>query len=554
MTEHRPATLPAAAAGDRPTLVGRLGIVVLLVASLASCAADPATPRWQGRPPELWFYQGVNLTDEHIVERLAPIWKRARAAGYTRVVLEDGKFSRLADMNPSYFDNARRLHAFADSIGLQVIPTVFDIGRSNGTLSGDPSLAEGLPVEGAAFVVRGGIATLVPDPPVAFPDKPTGKDLEVGVLPHDAAIHDNLLRARWWYDVAVHPHRCYRISYAVRTLSFRGRPYVRVVAGDREIHDMKNMGVAHDQDWTTHDLVFNSLEHASVRVYFGLWHHSTGRIDFRDWRIEEVGPVNLLRRPGAPFRIWDERTGRTLVEGRDYAPVADTLLGRRPWVGQFEEWHDPPVIRTSLPDGTRLRASWHHASIVYDKQVSVCLSEPETFTRLADEARRMRELWGPGRYLMTFDEIRSLGTDSACVRTGLTSGQILARAARTCTQMLAHDTLYVWGDMFDPYQNAVKDYFLVQGDLAGSWEGLTPRVDVVNWDAPQAKAALRFFADHGHRQVIAGYYDGKPDDVQDWITAAAGVPGIEAVMYTTWQDRYDDLETFADRVRAATGP
>ena len=30
----------------------------------------------------------------------------------------------------------------------------------------------------------------------------------------------------------------------------------------------------------------------------------------------------------------------------------------------------------------------------------------------------------------------------------------------------------VWSDMFDPNHNAVDDYYLVNGTLAGSWEGL----------------------------------------------------------------------------------
>lgn len=554
---HGPTGAPRSGAAGRAAIVA-VSIVLVLVALgglwWARTSHDPGGAAWTGPPPELWFYQGVNLTDEHIVEHLAPVWKRARAAGYRRVLLADSKFGRLGDMNPSYFDNARRLCAFADSIGLAIVPALFQIGRSNPTLAGNPNLAEGLPVVGARFQVHAGVAQLVADPPVAFPERPAGHDWEVGVLAHDAAIHGNRLRARWWYDLTVHPYRCYRISAVIRSLSFHGRPFIRVVGDGVEIHQMKSLGVEHDQDWTEHDLVFNTLEHSKIRVYFGLWHHSRGRIDFRDWKIEEIGPVNVLRRAGAPFRLWDEASGRPLVEGRDYQPVADTLLGRRPWVGQFEEWHAPPVIRTSLPEGTWLRGSWQHAAIVYDRQVSLCLAEPETFARLEDEAKRVRALWGPGRYLMAFDEIRALGRDSSCVRTGLTPGQILAQAAHACASFLPHDTLYVWSDMFDPFHNAVRDYFLVAGDLAGSWKGLDSTVTVVNWNAARARPSLEFFASQGHHQVIAGYYDGKPRDVHDWIRAAGGVRGVEAIMYTTWNDHYDDLEVFADRVRAEAHP
>ena len=104
--------------------------------------------------------------------------------------------------------------------------------------------------------------------------------------------------------------------------------------------------------------------------------------------------------------------------------------------------------------------------------------------------------------------------------------------------------------MFDPGQNAIRDYFLVRGDLAGSWEGLGGPVGVVNWNAPGARASLEFFAGHGHRQVIAGYYDGPPGAIRDWLEAARGVRGIEAILYTTWENRYGDLEAFAQACRA----
>ena len=312
---------------------------------------------------------------------------------------------------------------------------------------------------------------------------------------------------------------------------------------------MKSAPVHGTRAWARCDLLFDSLDERSVRVSFGLSEACRGVVEWRDWSIEEAGPVNLVRRADAPFVLRERSTNRVLVEGVDYAPVVDSLLGRDPWRGQFSEWHAPPEIRVRRPDGTRLIAAWHHAAIVDGRQATCCLSEAGTFARLEDEARRMRALWGPGRYLMMFDEIRALGGDSACVRSGIPAGQILARAARRCSALLPGDTLYVWGDMFDPAQNAVRDYFLVRGDLAGSWEGLEPRVGVVNWNAPRSRESLRFFARRGHRQVIAGYYDGAPARIGGWLQSARSVNGVEAILYTTWRGRYDDLEAFARACR-----
>ena len=112
--------------------------------------------------------------------------------------------------------------------------------------------------------------------------------------------------------------------------------------------------------------------------------------------------------------------------------------------------------------------------------------------------------------------------------------------------------LFVWSDMFDPYHNAVPEYYLCNGSVAGSFQGLDKSVVVVNWNYGQRAQSLPFFAGRGHKQVLAGYYDGAPATIRAWINDAhaLGVP-VEGVMYTTWANNYADLETFA---QAAWGP
>jgi len=60
--------------------------------------------------------------------------------------------------------------------------------------------------------------------------------------------------------------------------------------------------------------------------------------------------------------------------------------------------------------------------------------------------------------------------------------------------------------------------------------------------------SLQWFANRGHRQIIAGYYDGRPDQISQWLESAKYTRGLTGVMYTTWQDKYSDLERFAQLV------
>ena len=159
---------------------------------------------------------------------------------------------------------------------------------------------------------------------------------------------------------------------------------------------------------------------------------------------------------------------------------------------------------------------------------------------------------------MSHDEIRVANWCMACQNRKLTPGQLLAENARQCTSILKsvnpQARIVVWSDMFDPHHNAVDNYYLVNGSLKGSWEGLGPDVMIANWNGGKARESLGFFAERGHHQVIAGYYDG--DDLtnfQQWDSAARTVRGVNGFMYTTWQAKYSLLEEYGNAVRAAQG-
>ena len=154
---------------------------------------------------------------------------------------------------------------------------------------------------------------------------------------------------------------------------------------------------------------------------------------------------------------------------------------------------------------------------------------------------------------MQHDEIRVLNWCAACLARNLTPGQLLADNARRCTQILAETspkaTVVIWSDMFDPNHNAVAGpYYLVNGSLAGSWEGLDPKVVIANWNGGKARPSLEFFSNRKHEQVIAGYYDGD-DNFSTWDKSAKGVKGVNGFMYTTWQKKFDDLERYAKLIR-----
>src|SRR5256885_1666975 len=172
----------------------------------------------------------------------------------------------------------------------------------------------------------------------------------------------------------------------------------------------------------------------------------------------------------------------------------------------------------------------------------ICPSEPKTIELLRDQARRMHSLWGAKGYMMSHDEIRVLNWCEACQKRHLDAGALLADNLRVCTKILREvnpqGKIYVWNDMFDPNHNAHNNYYLVRGDLSGSWEGLDNDVIIVDWHFGKRDQSMKFFADRGNKIIMAGYYDQDPGRVTQWLDSAKKVDGVIGVMYTTWQHKY----------------
>lgn len=534
------------------------GMRPLLLSLVLLCAAI-APSSLKGADYKLWLYVPTNLQVDQNVDKLDALFRRAKSAGYTTILLTDSKFGRLHDVTTSYFKNAERVKKIAADLGLEIVPAVFPVGYSNDILYQDPNLAEALPVKDALFVVKDGIAKLQPENPPSLPGgdfsdlkRWSWKDDEVTADNGTAKVGTFSGNARFNQKIKVQPFHQYHVSVRIKTQDFTGTPEIKAIG--KQLLNYANLGIKRTQDWTTHHAVFNSLENTDVNLYFGMWGGGKGTLWWDDAKIEEVGLQNLVRRPGAPLVVKKE-SGEILTEGKDFEPVRDPNMGNKPYNGEYSVWHEPPVIRTKLPDGNRLRVSYYHVVTIHDGQVMICPSEPKTMALLKDQAERLQKLWQPKAWMMSHDEIRVLNWCDACQKRHLDAGALLADNAKSCVKILRDLTpnarIYVWNDMFDPAHNAHDNYYLVRGNLAGSWEGLDKDVTIMNWHSGKAKVNVPWFSERGHKQVLAGYYDAPAERVQVWLDAAKGVKGIEGIMYTTWRQDYSQLEKFSELVKAS---
>lgn len=534
-----------------------------------------------------WVYVSTNLLVDEKVDEVVALMERARRAGYTGMVLSDWKFGKLPQMDRHYFDNVARVVAAGRRLHFDIIPTVFPIGYSSSILSQDVNLAAGLPVKRAPFVVRGGVARPVMPPKTvlrngdfeevrehrflgydfqdgvgrsSFADRRTVKHGRVSVrMEGIGRVDPEHGHCRLMQTLEVDPFQYYHVSVWVKTLNLANPAGAKILVLSDEVgsHNYLDLGVKPNQDWTQHHIVFNSLSAKKVRLYLGVWGGTTGTIWWDDLRLEPAGLVNVLRRDLCPLVVTNEEGTVTYQEGRDFEPVSDPRLGRKRWAGSYDAWHEPPLLKLTpnsrIREGQRLRLSYFHPILIYWGQIGCSLVDPKVFEIMRDQIRRMHQLFQAPGYFMAYDEIRVAGWEPTPDGRERTSGQRLAEHVRRALRMIRETApgakIYVWSDMFDPNHNARDRYYLVKGTLRGSWEGLDPEVVIVNWYHKKRDQSLRWFAQRGHKQIIAGYYDGGHQPVSTWLESASKVPGVIGIMYTTWRHNYDDLESFIQDVR-----
>jgi len=553
----------------------RLLCAVLLLAASASTVVAQAQPY-----PDRWVFVSRSLNKDQDVDDIRQIVRTASEHGLNGMLFSSGLDS-LDLQSPDYFRRLSEVKGFCTQYNVEIIPCIFSVGYGGGALAHDRNLAAGLLVNDALFVVKGQEANLVPDPPVqvvnggfeqhqndrfpgytfidgpgqiSFADTQVFKEGACSLRFSNPAAAGQWGHARVMQEVTVKPQRHYRISAWVKTQDLDPpRAFAIQVLTEKGTLAPRELSIPATTDWRQVAADFNSKDYDKVRVYIGMWGWKGGMLWIDDIRVEEVGFLNVIRRPGTPVSVKSE-DGKTLYEeGRDFARIEDP--GLRPW----DVWHQVPPLKllpnSRITDGQRLRVSFYHAMAVGDSQVSLCMSEPKLYELWAQQARLLKQYLAPQKWLLSMDEIREGGSCAACQARNMTMAQILgdciSKQVRLIREVEPQAEVYIWSDMLDPNHNAHDNYYLVEGDFSGSWAHVPRDLIITCWYYEKRNDSLPFFANLGFRTLAGAYYDGDTlDNPRGWLESMKSIQGCRGIMYTTWQDKYQLLPAFGDLVTA----
>lgn len=572
---------------------------IVCVAVLAGAVLAPGPFATRGAAQERnrekrWVYVSTNLSLDENVPKLESLFRRAKEAGYNGVVLSDTKTLTwwLLDTAARWKANAAKVRSRATGLDLELVVCVFPFGYAESFLAHDPNLAAGMPIKDAPLVRRGD--RLIPretariangsfetykgnraaafglqdDPGEgSFIDTKIFKDAHASLRFENPGAANEHGLGRVFQRVAVKPWQQYRIRAWMKTEHLTADMVQIIVLASRTQLQYQNLEIPGDRgftyidgakdlttDWVEQSVTFNSLGNSSVIIGAGVWGAAGGTIWWDDLRIDAVPALNVLRRGTLPLAVTGER-GVVYAEGKDFNRVEDPGLGRSRWPGTYDTRHEPPQLGvppgSRIREGERLRLSCYHAAIFYSGQVACTLDDDRVFELCSEQIARTEEALSPDGYFLQHDEIRCAGWEPSQEKNFHRSGGLFAFNIRRCYE-IARDKggakpVYVWSDMYDPHHNARPGYYLVNGSISKSWEGLDPNVIVMKWGLPEKAArSLEFFANRGNRLMIAAFYDENVEkNHAAWARAIEGAPQLDGVMYTTWRGDYSKLEEFA---------
>ncbi|MFL6463752.1 MAG: hypothetical protein ACJ73N_05010 [Bryobacteraceae bacterium] len=532
--------------------------------------------------PQLWYWHHSYLVTDEAYQKSCALLDKAAAAGYTGLALWDSGLNYVG--NPSWPAKnetyMREFLKYAAAKRMRIIAAPSPYGFSNEALEMNPNWAESQRVIGAQFEVdRSGTKLNFRN---SFPGLANGgfengeadwfstgdQGLGLNSTAHSgknsAVIVDAPRNARLRQKFPLQPWRQYHLRLFFKSSNFHGAPMISVFdSGDlKKVRFNVSLHANGTHDWTQLDYTFNSQDSTEGYLYFGVWGGSSGLLWFDDVSLEETALVYLTRRPGTPVRVYDPvQPGLEFIEGKDFNAITDARMQiSKPFT---DDYHQPTPI--TLPQGTRLKPGQKLSIDFYAvitvpglHSVSLCLTDPASTQWVAKNGQAIHQLLPPDSGLfLGYDEIRQANSCGSCRSRQLSAGQLLAWNVRQTisayNSVAPNHPLYIWNDMFDPYHNAHANYFYVEGDLAGSWSGIPASVTVMNWNLDHLHDSLVWFSGTDakqptpHAQIIAGYYDtgNGTAAAQQELQAATGAPGILGFMYTTWNDDYSQLASFA---------
>jgi PKD repeat protein len=549
---------------------------------------------WSEMPVRGYFeqYAVTDITDQE------SLMNTAHSEGYNVVFCQNAGTNTEEDIainSPAWNSSLSTLVQYAQSMGMSFVPFVdTDMPAPSGALAnGYQNDVAAAPCVNVSYLVNGAdtSATVQTNPAVtildgSFTSGTSGWTTIGGGATISSNVPSGYSDSAQFYGsgvnelgqmIAVAPYHEYDLSYWVSLSGTNGQwLYPRLESqysngsynGYNLLdYDLQGYGTGTVSfGWTQINCVFNSLNNTNIDLVLGSTSSGGGYEYITGLSMSDVGILNIVRNTGTPVKVVAASggaLGTVYTEGTDYSYLSD------PSLGTDTMYHTVPTI--TIPSGSRITAGESLNVSCYDAVVDF-QSDPITsndYTQAMDigdpningttglwntNMKNLQQVANPPAIAVDYDEMRAGGYASdEPANYGTLIGTTFQQIQNYWSAINSSAPLYVWNDMFDPYQNGIPYYYSTRNGTSGAGSYLNSNVTVLNWNEG-VTSSYNYFGSLGVPQVIAGYYDANQNPAP-WIASAkAAGDNIQGALYTTWSQNFGWMNTFASDVWTNTIP
>lgn len=535
--------------------------------------------------PDRWFFATDGIGDDIQMENIIELMNRAHKKNLNGMLWSCG-IENYQTFSQERKNRVIKIRDTAEKLNIEIIPTVWTIGYAT-ALGKNPNLMEGIEVQNVPYICLGDKAVWDRSECVEKaqnPDFEQGSNnkfpgygcLEAGKLAFadSEIVHSGksslrvenftqhshgVNRFRQPFDVK--PHRLYEASFWRKTQELQPEDcfYLEIYApGSNMLTKFKApSGKNGSDDWRRFSLMVNSNIYDSLSVYAGVWGGQSGRAWMDDFSFKIAGIVNPIRRAGAPITVKNAQTGEVYSEGKDFAFPEKYRPKTGTPVNKSIEFTIP--AGSAIKSGDKLLISCYCSIPMGNGQKSTCMSEPEVYEFFAQSAAVVNETLKPKKWLLSMDEIRFAGTCKACQNRNMSLAQILGdcitKQYNAIKKVNPNAAVYIWNDMLDPALNGKKNYMNCVGDYANAVDYIPKGIVITCWERRHIQESMEYFSQKGFATQAAAYYDvDNLDNCREWLMQCNKTPKCTGIMYTTWRNKYELLEGFADLINTESAP
>ncbi|MCP4449914.1 MAG: hypothetical protein GY809_00515 [Planctomycetes bacterium] len=546
-------------------------LCLLLVCVTPVCRAEAVSPR---PLKQRWFFSFGQGRDREGVDAVKSLIDVGTAHGLNGMVLSSFGLDSITRWKTPDVALLREVQTYCDKKHIELIPTGFSAGYGGGALGHNRNFAAALPVS-LSLIARK--HRLMPAPhdnlmkngdlethangrfsgfgfhdqpgEISFVDTDSVASGKTAIRFENLAANDHG-HGRINQEIFVQPGRSYRFSLKIKTQNLQPAGGVRMQIlkengnGTLASHSPALMST---QDWTEVSFEFLNHEETTLLMYAGIWGGQSGRFWLDDLRLSENSTLSdIVTRQGTPRSLRSLDRSITFVEGRDFESIRN-----------LRSLNSVKLLPGStIKDGERLELACYKIpsiSHAWGNQISLCMSNPDLYAYWESQARRLHQILGYKKVLLSMDEIRNGGGCLTCQNRGLSMAEILGDCVTRLHGIFKRIDpaieVVIWSDMLDPAHNARNNYYGVVGDFTGAWQYVPQNLTLMCWYHKIRNDSLTFFSDKGFRTFGAAYYDANDlDSSKDWLASLNRTPNAQGIMYTTWLKKYTLLPDFGDLV------